>query len=167
MHVNLGYMYTCILISVLFCSRCFESLLVLSEHVNMVHGAALTEERKKCLYCDAAFSSFEELGNHSKEGHHHYFCDICFAGFVSEPLLVEHRVNDHPTGRPGEPGEHSPSTPAVQADMDPDIEVTKVVDPDLEKAMEVIRTPELDPFADKWHPAVGQVKQDGKNKGSM
>ena len=27
-----------------------------------------------------------------------------------------------------------------------------------------IHTPELDPLADKWHPAVGQVKQDGKNK---
>ena len=30
--------------------------------------------------------------------------------------------------------------------------------------MEVVRTPELDPFADKWHPAVGQVKQDSKHK---
>ena len=30
--------------------------------------------------------------------------------------------------------------------------------------MEVVCTPELDPFVDKWHPAVGQVNQDGKNK---
>ena len=28
------------------CSRCFESLLVLSKHVNKAHGAALSEERK-------------------------------------------------------------------------------------------------------------------------
>ena len=76
-------------------------------------------------------------------------------------------MNDHPTGQPGQPGEHSPSTPAVQTDVDPDIEITKVVDPDLERAMEVIRTPELDPFTDKWHPAVGQVKQEGKEQGSM
>ena len=80
------------------CSRFFESLLALSEHVNKAHGAALREERKKCLYCDTAFESFKELGNHSKQGHCHYFCDVCFVGFVSEPLLVEHRVNDHPTG---------------------------------------------------------------------
>ena len=32
------------------------------------------------------------------------------------------------------------------------------------KVMKVVRTPKLDAFADKWHPAVGQVKQDGKNK---
>ena len=80
------------------CSRCFESLLVLSKHVNKAHGAALSEEKKQCLYCDAEFESFMELGNHSKQGHHHYFCDVCFVGFISEPLLVEHHVNDHPTG---------------------------------------------------------------------
>ena len=68
------------------------------------------------------------------------------------PLLVEHRVNNHPTGRPGEPGKRSPSVPAQSRQLgDPDIEVTKVVDPDLVKAMEVVHTPELDPFADKWH----------------
>ena len=80
------------------CSRCFESLLALSEHVNKAHGAALMEERKKCLYCDAAFESFVELGDHSKQGHCHYFCDVYFVGFISEPLLVEHCVNNHPTG---------------------------------------------------------------------
>ena len=138
--------------------------MTLSEHVNKAHGAALMEEKKQCLYCDAAFESFVELGNHSKQGHCHFFCDVCFVGFISEPLLMEHRVNDHPTGRPGEPGECLPSAPVVQTEGDPDIEVTKVVDPDLAKAMEVVRTPELDPFADKWHPVVGKVKQDGKNK---
>ena len=146
------------------CSRCFESLLVLSKHVNKAHGAALSEEKKQCLYCDTAFKSFVELGNHSNQSHHDFFCDVCFVGFVSEPLLVEHRVNDHPTGQPGEPGEHSPSMPAVQTEVTPDIEVTREVDPELVKAMDVVCTPKLDPFADKWHPAVGQVKQDGKHK---
>ena len=135
------------------CSRTFESLLVLANHVNNTHGAALTEEQKRCLYCDVAFSTFDELSTHSKEGHRHYFCDICYAGFISEPLLVEHRVNDHPKGCPGEPSKRAPSTPAET----PEVIITKVVDPELEKVMEVIHTPELDPFADKWHPALGQT----------
>ena len=30
--------------------------------------------------------------------------------------------------------------------------------------MEVIRTPDPDPFIDKWHPAIGHVKKDDKHK---
>ena len=30
--------------------------------------------------------------------------------------------------------------------------------------MEVIRTPDPDPFVDKWHPAIGHVKKDDKHK---
>ena len=30
--------------------------------------------------------------------------------------------------------------------------------------MEVIRTPDPDPFVDKWHPAIGHVKRDDKHK---
>ena len=146
------------------CSRMFESLLVLANHVNTAHGAALTEDRKRCLYCDAAFDIFNKLSTHSKEGHRHYFCDICFAGFISEPLLVEHCVNDHPKGRPGKPGKHVPSRSKEEPSEEQDIIITKVFNPKLEKAMEVICTPDLDPFANKWHPALGQVKRDGKNK---
>ena len=137
----------------LLCSRTFESLLVLANHVNTAHGAALAEDMKRCLYCDAAFSTFDELTTHSKEGHRHYFCDICYAGFVSEPLLVEHRVNDHPKGRPVEPSECAPSMPEEV----PEVVITKIIDPELKKVMEVICTPEPDPFADKWHPALGQT----------
>ena len=146
------------------CSRTFESLLVPSDHVNTAHGAALAEEKKRCLYCDAAFDTFNELCSHSKEGHHHYFCDICFAGFVSEPLFVEHRVNNHPTGCSGEEGERAPSTPGVKPSEEPEITITKVTEPELEKVIEVIHTPEPDPFPNKWHPAVGQVKWDSKKK---
>ena len=142
------------------CSRTFKSLLVLANHVNNAHSAALTEEQKRCLYCDAAFSNFDELSTHSKEGHQHYFCDICYAGVISEPLLVEHHVNDHPKGRPGEPSKCAPSTPKET----PKVVITKVVDPELEKVMEVIRTPELNPFVDKWHPALCQTRWDSKNK---
>ena len=78
-------------------SRAFESLLVLADHVNKEHGQALEEDKKKCLLCDATFDTFDELSKHYKE-HRSYSCDICYAGFVSEPLLVEHRVNDHPHG---------------------------------------------------------------------
>ena len=47
---------------------------------------------------------------------------------------------------------------------DPEITITKEVDPDVERAMEVIRTPDPDPFVDKWHPAVGHEKKDDKHQ---
>ena len=34
----------------------------------------------------------------------------------------------------------------------------------MEKVLEVIRTPDPDPFTDKWHPAIGHVKKDDKHK---
>ena len=89
-------MYPVILISVHFVPGCL-SLLVLVDHVNKEHGKALNEERKKCPLCDTAFDTFDELSIHCKE-HRSYSCDICYAGFISEPLLVEHRMNDHPQG---------------------------------------------------------------------
>ena len=79
------------------CSRVFESLLVLAEHVNKEHAQALNEDKKKCPLCDTTFNTFDELSKHCKE-HRSYSCDICYAGFVSEPLLVEHCMNDHPQG---------------------------------------------------------------------
>ena len=118
----------------------------------------------RCLYCDAAFDYFNKLSTHSREGHHHYFCDICFAGFISAPLLVEHHVNDHPKGCPDELEERAPIAPKEELSEEPEVVITKVIDPELEKAMKVIRIPEPDPFADKWHPALGQTKKDGKNK---
>ena len=81
------------------CSRAFESLLVLSNHVNKEHADALEKDQKKCPFCDAAFATFDELSIHCKE-HRSFSCDICYTRFVSEPLLVEHRFNDHPQGRP-------------------------------------------------------------------
>ena len=135
------------------CSRAFESLLVLSNHVNSDHLEALQGDQKKCPFCDVAFDTFDELSIHCKE-HRSFSCDICYTNFVSEPLLVEHRFNDHPEGRPAW------STPSE----DPDITITKEVDPDLERAMEVIRTPDPDPFMDKWHPTIGHMKKDDKHK---
>ena len=140
------------------CSRMFESLLVLANHVNNEHGKALKEAKKKCQFCDAAFNTFDELSIHCKD-HRSYFCDICYAGFVSEPLLVEHCMNDHPEGHPAW-NEHTP-TPRAET---PEITITKIVDPEMDKAMEVVRTPDPDPFADKWHPAIGQPHKDNKHK---
>ena len=135
------------------CSRAFESLVVLSNHVNKDHVDAVQGDQKKCPFCDAAFSTFDELSIHCKE-HRSFSCDICYTGFVSEPLLVEHRFNDHPQGRPAW------SAPRE----DPEITIIKEVDPDVERAMEVIRTPDPDPFIDKWHPAIGHVKKDDKHQ---
>ena len=80
------------------CSRAFESLLVLSDHVNKEHADALQGDQKKCPFCDTAFDTFDELSIHCRE-HRSFSCDICYTEFVSEPLLVEHRFNDHPQGR--------------------------------------------------------------------
>ena len=104
-------------------------------------------------FCDVAFDTFDDLSIHCKE-YRSLSCDICYTDFVSEPLLVEHRFNDHPEGRPAW------SAPRE----DPDITITKEVDPDLERAMEVIRTPDPDLFVDKWHPAIGHMKKDDKHK---
>ena len=141
------------------CSRTFESLLVLANHANNCHGKALTEDLKKCQYCDTAFDTFDELSTHCK-GHRSYFCDICYAGFISEPLLVEHHMNDHPEGRPAEISKHTP-TPRAET---PEITITKIVDPEMDKAMEVVCTPDPDLFADKWHLALGQTCKDSKHK---
>ena len=141
------------------CSRTFESLLVLANHVNNSHGKALKEDLKKCQYSDAAFDTFDELSTHCK-GHRSYFCDICYARFISEPLLVEHRVNDHPEGCPAEISERTP-TPRAET---PEITITKIVDPEMDNAMEVVCTPDPNPFADKWHLALGQTHKDSKHK---
>ena len=58
------------------CSRAFESLLVLSDHVIKEHVDALQRDQKKCPFCDTAFDTFDELSTHCKE-HRSYSCDIC------------------------------------------------------------------------------------------
>ena len=135
------------------CFRVFESLLVLADHVNKEHGQALEEDKKKCPLCDATFDTFDELSKHCKE-HRSYSCDICYAGFVSEPLLVEHHMNDHPQGQPA--WSERTSTPRAETTTSQDLEV--------EKALEVVRTPDPDPFADIEHPAIGQLHKDDKHK---
>ena len=88
-----------------------------------------------------------KLSIHCKE-HRSFSCDICYTGFVSEPLLVEHHLNDHPQGRPAwSASREDPDTGKM-----------------IEKAMEVIRTPDPDPFIDKGHPAIGHVKRDEKHR---
>ena len=139
------------------CPLCSRTL-VLADHVNKEHGKALDVKRKKYPLCDAAFDTFDKLSIHCKE-HRSYSCDICYAGFVSEPLLVEHRVNDHPQGRPAW-SEHT-STPRVETT---ETTITKIVDPEVEKVMEIVPTPDPDPFTDKWHPAIGHQRKDDKHK---
>ena len=80
-----------------FCSRTFKDMKLLEDHVNNAHGQALAEENKKCLYCDAAFEMVHELQEHSKI-HRYFCCEICFAGFVSDVILIEHKIHDHPEG---------------------------------------------------------------------
>ena len=83
-----------------FCSRTFKDMKLLEDHVNNAHGQALAEENKKCSYCDAAFEMVHELLEHSKI-HRYFSCEICFAGFVSDVILIEHKFmttpRDHPS----------------------------------------------------------------------
>ena len=58
------------------CSRVFESLLVLSNHVNSELVDALQGDHKKCPFCDVAFDTFDELSIHCKE-HRLFSCDVC------------------------------------------------------------------------------------------
>ena len=80
-----------------FCSRTFRDMKLLEGHVNNVHGQALAEKEKRCSYCDAAFDTIHELQEHNKI-HRYFSCDICFAGFVSDVILIEHKIHDHPKG---------------------------------------------------------------------
>ena len=80
-----------------FCSRTFRDMKLLEGHVNNAHGQALAEKDKRCSYCDAAFDTIHELQEHNKI-HRYFSCDICFAGFVSDVILIEHKIHDHPEG---------------------------------------------------------------------
>ena len=70
---------------------------LLEGHVNNAHGQALAEKDKRCSYCDAAFDTIHELQEHNKI-HIYFSCDICFAGFMSDVILIEHKIHDHPDG---------------------------------------------------------------------
>ena len=119
-----------------FCSRTFKDMKLLEDHVNNAYSQALAEENKKCSYCDAAFEMVHELQEHSKI-HRYFSCEICFAGFVSDVILIEHQIYDHPEG---------PSTSGV-------------TDPQAEQAP-IIHVPDPDPFEEKLDTRIGLVNPD-------
>ena len=119
-----------------FCSRTFKDMKLLEDHVNNAHGQALAEENKKCSYCDVAFETVHELQEHSKI-HRYFSCEICFAGFVSDVILIEHKIHDHPEG---------PSTSGS-------------TDPQAEQAP-IICVPDPDPFEEKLDTRIGLVNPD-------
>ena len=103
-----------------FCSRTFKDMKLLEDHVNNAHGQALAEENKKCSYCEVAFETVHELQEHSKI-HRYFACEICFAGFVSDVILIEHKIHDHPEG---------PSTSGVTDTQAEQAPIICVPDPD-------------------------------------
>ena len=79
-----------------------------------------------------------ELQEHSKI-HRYFSCEICFAGFVSDVILIEHKIHDHPEGP-------VPSTSGV-------------TDPQGEQAP-IIHVPDPDPFKEKLDTRIGLVNPD-------
>ena len=121
-----------------FCSRTFKDMKLLEDHVNNAHSQALAEENKKCSYCNAAFETVHELQEHSKL-HRYFSCEICFAGFVSDVILIEHKIHDHPEGP-------VPSTSGVT---------------DLQgEQAPIIHVPDPDPFEEKLDTRNGLVNPD-------
>ena len=121
-----------------FCSRTFRDMKLLEDHVNNAHGQALGEKDKRCSYCDAAFDTIHELQEHNKI-HRYFSCDICFAGFMSDVILIEHKIHDHPEG---------PS----QSQTTPEEAVPSQVP--------IIRVPETDPFEEKLDTRIGLAHPD-------
>ena len=121
-----------------FCSRTFKDMKLLENHVNNTHGQALAEENKKCSYCDVEFETVQELQEHSKI-HRYFSCEICFAGFMLDVILIQHKIHDHPEGP-------VPSTSGV-------------TDPQGEQAP-IICVPDPDPFEEKLDTRIGLVNPD-------
>ena len=117
------------------CSRAFKDTTTLESHINSAHGQALKQDDKKCLYCDAAFETVHKLEEHIKI-HKYFSCEICFAGFVSDAILIEHKLKDHPEGPP----------PPQQ--------------PQAEPAPKIIWSLDLDPFEEKLGTRIGLINPD-------
>ena len=132
-----------------FCSRTFKDMKLLEDHVNNAHGQALAEENKKCSYCDAAFETVNELKEHSKI-HRYFSCEICFAGFVSDVILTEHKIHDHPEG-PSQPSQTTPEETVPST--------SGVTGPQAEQAP-IIHVPDPDPFEEKLDARIGLVNPD-------
>ena len=121
-----------------FCSRTFRDMKLLEGHVNNAHGQALAEKEKRCSYCDAVFDTIHELQEHNKI-HRYFSCDICFAGFVSDVILIEHKIHDHPEGP-----SQSQTTPEEA----------------VPSQAPTIWVPETDPFEEKLDTRIGLANLD-------
>ena len=127
-----------------FCSRTFKGMKLLEDYVNSAHIQALAEENKKCSYCDAAFEMVHELQEYNKINRY-FSCEICFAGFVSDVILIKHKIHDHPEG-PSQPPQATPETPGVTG-------------PQAEQ-LPIIHVPDPDPFEEKLDTRIGLVNPD-------
>ena len=122
---------------------------LLEDHVNNTHGQALEEENKKCLYCDAAVEMVHELQEHSKIPRY-FSCEICLAGFLSDVILIKHKIHDHPEG---------PSQPPQTTLKGPIPSTSGVTDLQAEQAL-IIHVPDPDPFEEKLDTRIGLVNPD-------
>ena len=85
--------------------------------------------------------------------HKYFSCEICFAGFVSDNILIEHKLHDHPEGPPQQ--QQPQATPE-----EPTPSVSDVTGPPAEPAPKIIRSLDLDPFEEKLDTRIGLVNPD-------
>ena len=90
-----------------------------------------------------------KLQEHSKI-HTYFSCEICFAGFVSDVILIEHKIHDHPKG-PFQPSQTTPKEPVPST--------SGVTVPQAEQAL-IIHVPDPDPFKEKLDTRIGLVNPD-------
>ena len=117
----------------------------------------LAEDLKKCSYCEATFKTAHELEERMSK-HKYYCCGICYAGFVSEVILIEYKIHNHQ-----EPSHKEPEQPPVPKE-EPDVTIMRVEDPELQEAMRLIQVPDQDPFDDKLDARVGTLHIDNDHK---
>ena len=60
--------------------------------------------------------------------HRYFSCEICFAGFVSDVILIEHKIHDHPEG-PSQPPQTTPigPVPSTSGATDPQAEQAPII----------------------------------------
>ena len=98
-----------------------------------------------------------ELEEHMTR-HKYFSCEICYTGFVSDTILIQHKLNYHP-----EPPQKEPEQPPVPKE-EPDETISEVMDLQFQETMRLIQVPDPDPLDDNFIARVGSLYRDSDHK---